>query len=1357
MQSLQRPTAYVPVIDGTKPQSTSTDKSSKSFSGSLKLEEADALFRATGQYQKWQKIRQNNGTLAIRLAEITLERHALSQNAAQGQTIDLVRFDQLTSELARHELFLTDHRSVNNTNADSAQQLTDLPLVPPAVSRTSPPITTQSLPGQSKISADNLLLLDVQINKTVVRSSMIGYGSNGSYMLPLGEVCKALDLAIDVAPNRERATGWFISENRKFSLDLKNGTIEIEGRTSPLIPGTIEADQDDIFVDSKTLGQWFPAEFKVDFSKLSVHVETREKFPIQERIAREELRSRLDGRGDLPKPRLPYAESDYELFSVPFVDVSNYNSLLKRDGKSAFETMNTIRAKGDLGFMSSDLFISGDQDDPLANVTFTLERYDPKGNLLGPLHATLFSLGDITTTQLPFIDSGLGQGVSLSNKDLAYSSEFDTTRFDGDLPPGWEIEIYRNNTLVAGGFIGSSGHYSFDNIPLYFGENKFEIISYGPQGQKTVEEKIINVGAEMLQKGKSRYEASLSAQDTITGQDTKTIETGNDYRGKTSDTARVAATYEYGLSKNMSLSGGVASLEIDKLRRNYVDAGIQGSYFGMFGAVDIVQDDTGGSATELLLQSSLGPMQVRAKQDFFADFSTPDLYSLDNPAKSNSDISLSGSPLKIGPLPSISYSGSFQNTEREKSRETSLSGQLSTRVNDTYIANTIVSRYDSTLGQPASIDGNVNLSKWLGPFSLRGNVQYDIKPEHGITQYDVTAGYNLSPGLIVQADLSKTVDIDPQTVGSLSLNWTTDSMIISPKISYDSDNNLSAFLALNFSLGQEPRTGKIHVSPNSQADTGSVSAMVFHDKNNNQIFDGDDERLPGVDVKATQLRKSEQTDENGIAYLDRLTKFQETDVEIDPNTLEDPYWVPTFQGNSINLRPGEVRNFEFPVVTSGEIDGTVIKDEKGAATRPLANQELFLVDKNGKEIQRTRSEYDGFYLFEKILPGEYMVQTLDTKTGKGQPLDGGNAYVTIGNDGTVISGHDVIVSDMETGSAPKPSLVQRQPEQGVPPVFAEPTTADNTEAIKLQKESTPNAVTRTEPKNSSKVLPANEKAEKTTPISPPSTLATRETETLSGQPMQEAQRTLPAEDIVHRTRLVSPGPVIHKQRPAIITPDNGAVQVKLVSRPSEAKSPPTAPLPRNQHGPSKRKPAPPPPINTGRSASGDSVRYGVQLASFRSIEKASSALNFFQKKLDKVAHSKSLSIVKADLGPGKGVWYRVIAPGLSTRNQAVALKQALAHNNDDGTVIHSGGEAEYELHLASFRTGEDAAVGIKRIQKAQGDLLTGRDLAITRVDLGPGKGVWFRVLAQGFRQQNEALTLSKQLQLRRQYSNVLKK
>ena len=61
---------------------------------------------------------------------------------------------------------------------------------------------------------------------------------------------------------------------------------------------------------------------------------------------------------------------------------------------------------------------------------------------------------------------------------------------------------------------------------------------------------------------------------------------------------------------------------------------------------------------------------------------------------------------------------------------------------------------------------------------------------------------------------------------------------------------------------------------------------------------------------------------------------------------------------------------ELALVSAGEIFGTLQRE----GGKPLSGVDLELVDKNGRVVKSTRSEFDGFFLFEFIPYGNYKVR-----------------------------------------------------------------------------------------------------------------------------------------------------------------------------------------------------------------------------------------------------------------------------------------------------------------------------------------------------------------------------------------------
>ena len=73
------------------------------------------------------------------------------------------------------------------------------------------------------------------------------------------------------------------------------------------------------------------------------------------------------------------------------------------------------------------------------------------------------------------------------------------------------------------------------------------------------------------------------------------------------------------------------------------------------------------------------------------------------------------------------------------------------------------------------------------------------------------------------------------------------------------------------------------------------------------------------------------------------------------------------------------------------------------------------------------------------------------------------------------------------------------------------------------------------------------------------------------------------------------------------------------------------------------------------------------------------------------------------------------------------------------------------VHLASYRSRKEAGRGWTQLRRAYQQLLDGLDAEITQVDLGPGRGLYFRLNAGPMESESAAANLCRELKRRHQY------
>lgn len=341
-------------------------------------------------------------------------------------------------------------------------------------------------------SESNLVLLEVRLGNQILSDAVNGYEIGHDVYLPLGEIARLLTLAIRVTPGEGRASGYILSEDRAFSLDVPGRAADVAGRREELDRSQFKLHADEIYVASKLLARWLPVDLDLDMSSLALKVRPREGLPLQARLARRERGGMPGTPGGYEDPGYPRLSTPYLMAGLPFVDQTVGLASSKTAGRRQFDADYAAYLTADLFGMEAALYASHgnrQRHDPARGLRLTLGRHDPDAGLLGPLHARTALFGSVPLPGLANVSSSspTGNGILLSNRPLDQPTSFDRHTLQGPLPPGWDVELYYNDVLVGFQQSRPDGKYSFEDQPLAYGPNEFRLVFHGPLGQLRVE------------------------------------------------------------------------------------------------------------------------------------------------------------------------------------------------------------------------------------------------------------------------------------------------------------------------------------------------------------------------------------------------------------------------------------------------------------------------------------------------------------------------------------------------------------------------------------------------------------------------------------------------------------------------------------------------------------------------------------------------------------------------------------------------------------------------------------------------------------------------------------------------------
>lgn len=861
---------------------------------------------------------------------------------------------------------------------------------------------------------------------------------NQRLLLSFKDFVDSLSLAIRFSGDNKNADGWYIREDFEFSLDGDSGeAVSSEGRFT--LSEFVLFEESDIWVPSEELAEWFGIHLDIGVSSQELKIKSELNLPIYAKYLRENAKIR--DRKRVGAASLPLGGEEYGYVGVPVIDVSTASSFNAR--KNSENTSNhsaNIRTSGDfaLGTLKTRSIINNRDQLALVRATYSQDSVD--GQLLGPLQAKRIEIGDVATTRVPY-GSNVEQelGVRVTNTDAVRGFSRATTAISGSAIPGWDVELYRENQLIALQVVGEDGFYEFSNIDLFQNDTTFRLIFYGLQGEVREETVFVPFDRDLLGQGRGIYDFSV----TLDEKNTYSSSRFNNKDVKNEGALNVNALYEQPIIDGLTSTLGFQSAE-DSLgeRRAIGSAGLSTTVQEMLINVSGAVNEEGGLASALTARRDFGEHQVATGFNWSSSDFSQQVSNFNNSfagvsgglATTDSD-NYSATARILGPIP---LGQSFRARYGADARYSFNSDgddllAMSGSVNAGY------KRVSFSAGMRHEENSSSDLDKTnafgsvagaIGRNRLRVNATYDINPSKELRTISASYNRRFSNTLETALDVTRLPETELTTYQA-RLDWQAGFIRLSPSVRYDSDENFFAGLNTRFGIVRDPASQEFQFLDRDITNFGLVSAFVYLDKNGDGEFNNDDEPLEDITVIAPQSSRQVKTNAKGVALFNNVTRLRLTDVFVEKDSLQDPAWIPGFEGVSILPREGYVAQIDFPIHMSGEVDGGLyakvvpLPDQEGKSNKsspiPMRNVTLQLYNDKGEVEQSVVTDSTGFYYFTQIPPGRYLLLIEEESAQRKNIIRPLPLPIEIGYDGTVIYGKDIYV---ETGTDDVPAEIR---------------------------------------------------------------------------------------------------------------------------------------------------------------------------------------------------------------------------------------------------------------------------------------------------------------------------------------------
>ncbi|WP_424427513.1 MSCRAMM family protein [Parasphingorhabdus sp.] len=813
-------------------------------------------------------------------------------------------------------------------------------------------------------SDDDALLFDLRSGKYRLGDGVRGYQTDSGVCVDLADIIMAMDIPLRLDKKSRRATGWIFTENQTLIIDRDNNMVQKVNSSAKLLSGQIYDVPEGWCVDVKSLSDWFDVKFVPDLSNALLTIKSDTQLPFERALERKEQAAKIRPNKSFDLSGLPQSSEPYKFWRTPSVDavVSAGGLKDKRSGQQ-FDLRYELYASGEIGKASFDARLSSDNSGVPENLRLRAYRTDPKGNLLGPLKATHFALGDVSTISTPLVSQSIaGRGALVTNRPVERPDSFDRTSFRGELPSGWDAELYRNGQLLAFAENRTDGRYEFLDVPLLYGQNRIEVVLYGPQGQIRRDTKVIPVGLDSIPPRQTYYWAGVheAGEDLIRlGEFIPIRQAG--WRG--------GVGVERGLNARTSVAASLFSLKIDGDRHNYLEGSVRRAVGPTLVELSASSNLGEGVAFRGQMLGQLGNSYITAESiwargEFISDQVEKNVTSRHSLAVDHS--------FKIGSR-LVPFHVDAQYETRSDGRDSlDITGRISLNLKRLSLTGELnwEKRFSDFGPDPPDIlDARLLANGRIGKVRLRGEAVYRLAPEKRFERVNFTGEWRAGERSDWRAELGYDAGLDRGRAG-IGIIRRFDKFSITASAEAATDGSVAAGLNLAFSLGPDPRNGKFRFSSNKLANNGQALAIVYRDENRDGIRQPGEPLVENVELTAGRTVALTATDGNGRAIIDNLQPFRPVLIGIDSSSLPNPYVQPALPGVVITPRPGVAVTVELPLVSAGEIEGTLIR--KGGGT--LAGVGMELVDVEGRIIRATQTEFDGFFLFDGVPYGSYTVQ-----------------------------------------------------------------------------------------------------------------------------------------------------------------------------------------------------------------------------------------------------------------------------------------------------------------------------------------------------------------------------------------------
>jgi len=753
---------------------------------------------------------------------------------------------------------------------------------------------------------------------------------NERLYLPVSELFSFLKINYESGLHNTVINGFFVDEKRIYTINHTDRLIRIDGKDHLLEQEDILRTENGLFLHTAIFGKVFGLHCNFSFRAMAVEIKTDLELPAIRDLRLQQMRQNLAQlRGEVRTDTT--LGRRYHLFRFGMLDWALSSTQISQ---STTDNRFSLGLGMELLAGETNVFLNHSTRDgfDLRNQHYQWRWVGRENAPIRQIRAGKIASGSIASIYDPM------HGVSVTNASTSFRRSFGEYHLADYTEPGWTVELFVNNVLLAYQIADASGYYAFD-VPLVYGSSQVMLKFYGPYGEQRIREHLIHIPHNFLPPGELEY--------TVTGGVIQDAEHSRFARG----------ILNYGINRYISLGGGL----------EYLSSIATGTTipFATTSVTPITNLLITGEYAHGVRSRAL--FNYRLPSNLVAEFDYARYEKAQQAIRFNY-LEERKATLNI-PLSVIRLRGSLRFSYKQN-------------VYELLKYNTAFATFSTVFGRM-----NVNLSgfaSWVDDRSpyIYSNLTFGFRLPHNMTfrpqlQYDFTNHEIVA----FKAEAEKRINRSGALLLSYQNNRLSDYQSLEFSLRWDlpfaqmnsavriSNFDVTTIQGARGGISMDAGHGFVHADNRSSISRGGVFVEPYLDINHNGIRDAGEPMVYGLNVRINGGRILHDQRDTITRILD-LEPYTAYLLELSDAGLGQIAWQLPMKTLRVFIDPNQFKRIEVPIRPAGEINGMVSLKE-GNRTRGLGRVLVNIYTTDGGLITQVLSESDGYVTWLGLAPGSY--------------------------------------------------------------------------------------------------------------------------------------------------------------------------------------------------------------------------------------------------------------------------------------------------------------------------------------------------------------------------------------------------